>query len=238
MHIHERSMTKIVKERQKNKLWKEKGFDKLLSSPFPTCESFTKKGGIMKRLVLASGSPRRKELLEQMNLHFDIIVSGFEEHLSLSVPPAELVKQLAYGKANDVYANQLERVVIGADTVVTLDRNVLGKPESREHARQMLRALSGRTHIVYSGVAILSHDKKVEFHEATEVTFWELTDEEIETYLNTGESFDKAGGYGIQGFGAAFVKRIHGDYYSVVGLPIARTLRELKAFGIVPEIQH
>ncbi|MGA9289047.1 MAG: Maf family protein [Anaerobacillus sp.] len=192
----------------------------------------------MKRLVLASGSPRRKELLEQMNLNFDIIVSRFEEHLSLSVPPSELVKQLAAGKANEVFMNVPDAVVIGADTVVTLDHDVLGKPESREHARQMLIALSGRTHIVYSGVAILSNEEKIMFYEATEVSFWDLTDQDIENYLDTGESYDKAGGYGIQGFGAAFVKRIHGDYYSVVGLPISRTLRELAAFGIVPEIQR
>ncbi|MGB7999857.1 MAG: Maf family protein [Anaerobacillus sp.] len=192
----------------------------------------------MKRLVLASGSPRRKELLEQMNLNFDIIVSRFEEHLSLSIPPSELVKQLAAGKANEVFMNVPDAVVIGADTVVTLDHDVLGKPESREHARQMLIALSGRTHIVYSGVAILSNEEKIMFYEATEVSFWELTDQDIENYLDTGESYDKAGGYGIQGFGAAFVKRIHGDYYSVVGLPISRTLRELAAFGIVPEIQR
>ena len=192
----------------------------------------------MKRLVLASGSPRRKELLEQMNLNFDIIVSRFEEHLSLSVPPSELVKQLATGKANEVFMSVPDAVVIGADTVVTLDHDVLGKPESREHARQMLNALSGRTHIVYSGVAILSNEEKITFYEATEVSFWELTDQDIENYLDTGEPYDKAGGYGIQGFGAAFVKRIHGDYYSVVGLPISRTLRELAAFGIVPEIQR
>ncbi|MDO6656019.1 nucleoside triphosphate pyrophosphatase [Anaerobacillus sp. 1_MG-2023] len=192
----------------------------------------------MKRLVLASGSPRRKELLDQMNLQFEIIVSSFEEHLSQSVPPSELVKQLALGKANEVYTNTSDAVVLGADTVVTLDHEVLGKPDSREHARQMLKALSGRSHVVYSGVAILSSERSAQFFEATEVEFWELTDKEIENYLDTGEPFDKAGGYGIQGFGAAFVKRIHGDYYSVVGLPISKTLRELRAFGIVPEIQR
>ncbi|WP_347549415.1 Maf family protein [Pseudalkalibacillus hwajinpoensis] len=192
----------------------------------------------MKRLVLASGSPRRKELLEQMNLNFDIMVSRFEEHISLTIPPSELVKQLAAGKANDVRSRVIDAVIIGADTVVTLDHDVLVKPESREHARQMLKALSGRKHIVYSGVAILSKERESVFHEATEVTFWELTDQEIENYLDTGEPYDKAGGYGIQGFGAAFVKRIHGDYYSVVGLPISRTLRELASFGIVPEIQR
>ncbi|WP_165996947.1 Maf family protein [Bacillus sp. Cs-700] len=191
----------------------------------------------MKRLVLASGSPRRKELLEQVNLQFEIIVSRFEEHHS-QVPPSELVKQLAFGKANDVFTNQSDAIVIGADTVVTLGADILGKPESREHARQMLKALSGRTHIVYSGVVILSNDQRSQFYEATEVEFWDLTDVDIENYLDTGEPFDKAGGYGIQGFGAAFVKRIHGDYYSVVGLPISKTLRELQAFGIVPEIQR
>jgi len=197
-----------------------------------------KKGGKMKRLVLASGSPRRKELLEQVNLQFEIIVSRFEEHHSQSVPPSDLVKQLAFGKANDVFTNQSDAIVIGADTVVTLGADILGKPESREHARQMLKALSGRTHIVYSGVVILSNEQHSQFYEATEVEFWDLTDVDIENYLDTGEPFDKAGGYGIQGFGAAFVKRIHGDYYSVVGLPISKTLRELQAFGIVPEIQR
>ncbi|WP_377888308.1 Maf family protein [Alkalihalobacillus sp. R86527] len=192
----------------------------------------------MKHLVLASGSPRRKELLEQMNLTFDIIVSRFEEHISLSVSPSELVQELAYGKASDVFNRTQNAVVLGSDTVVTLDGDVLVKPENREHARQMLTALSGRTHTVYSGVSILSEGQQSRFYEATDVTFWELTDYEIAQYLDTDEPYDKAGGYGIQGFGAAFVKCIQGDYYSVVGLPISRTLRELAAFGIVPEIQH
>ncbi|MCA0986217.1 Maf family protein [Guptibacillus algicola] len=192
----------------------------------------------MKHLVLASGSPRRKELLEQMNLTFDIIVSRFEEHISLSVPPSELVQQLAYGKASDVFNRTQDAVVLGSDTVVTLDGDVLVKPDNREHARQMLTALSGRTHTVYSGVSILSDGQQASFFEATDVTFWDLTDREIAQYLDTDEPYDKAGGYGIQGFGAAFVKCIQGDYYSVVGLPISKTLRELAAFGIVPEIQH
>lgn len=192
----------------------------------------------MKHLVLASGSPRRKELLEQMNLTFDIIVSRFEEYISQSVSPAELVKQLAHGKANEVFNRTQNSVVIGADTVVTLDGNVLVKPDDRKHARQMLKALSGRTHTVYSGVSILSGNKQCQFYEATDVTFWDLTDREISQYLDTDEPYDKAGGYGIQGLGAAFVKCIHGDYYSVVGLPISRTLRELAEFGIVPAIQR
>lgn len=192
----------------------------------------------MKHLVLASGSPRRKELLEQMNLTFDIIVSRFEEHISLSVTPAELVEQLAYGKASEVFNRTQDAVVLGSDTVVTLDGDVLVKPDNREHARQMLTALSGRTHTVYSGVSILSEGQQSSFSVATDVTFWELTDSEISQYLDTDEPYDKAGAYGIQGFGAAFVKCIQGDYYSVVGLPISRTLRELAAFGIVPEIQH
>ncbi|WP_270179452.1 Maf family protein [Alkalihalobacillus sp. CinArs1] len=192
----------------------------------------------MKHLVLASGSPRRKELLEQMNLTFDIIVSRFEEHISLSVTPAELVEQLAYGKASEVFNRTQDAVVLGSDTVVTLDGDVLVKPDNREHARQMLTALSGRTHTVYSGVSILSEGQQSSFSVATDVTFWELTDSEISQYLDTDEPYDKAGAYGIQGFGAAFVKCIQGDYYSVVGLPISRTLRELAAFGIVQEIQH
>ncbi|TLS39241.1 Maf family protein [Pseudalkalibacillus caeni] len=191
----------------------------------------------MKRLILASGSPRRKELLNQIHLSFDISVSNYEEIISESDTPQQVVEKLALGKAQNVFVNNKQNVVIGADTVVTFNNQILGKPNDKEEARQMITMLSGQKHVVYSGVAIISSDQQVVFHQGTEVEFWELTDEEIEAYISSEEPYDKAGGYGIQGAGAAFVKGIRGDYYTVVGLPLSLTVRELTAFEIYPENQ-
>ncbi|WP_349408026.1 Maf family protein [Pseudalkalibacillus sp. SCS-8] len=192
----------------------------------------------MKRLILASGSPRRKELLEIAHLPFTIQKSSVHENISESYSPAQVVEQLALRKARDVFQHNQEDVVLGADTVVVLDDQILGKPSGEKEAQEMLENLSGQTHFVYTGVAILSKEKEIYFHEATEVTFWKLTSEEIREYVRTGESFDKAGAYGIQGYGATLVKRLNGDYYSVVGLPLSRTVRELKEFGITNDLSQ
>ncbi|RBW71593.1 Maf family protein [Bacillus taeanensis] len=186
----------------------------------------------MNRLILASGSPRRKELLQNVFIPFEVSVSHIEEHISDLLPPSQIVEQLAHQKANAVYEQHRDCVVLGADTVVTLDENILGKPKNKEDVRQMLLMLSGRKHLVYTGVAIISREKTCLFHGKTEVTFYDLTDEEIHAYISSGEPYDKAGGYGIQGLGAVLVQEIHGDYFNVVGLPLARTVRELKKFGI------
>lgn len=189
----------------------------------------------MKRLVLASGSPRRQQLLSNVSLSFDISVSGADESLKGHQTPAEAVVTLALRKATKVAGRFPNAVILGADTVVAVDGDILGKPGSPEEAKAMLSKLSGRKHTVYTGTAIVSAEKTSSFYSATDVLFWELSEEEINDYIATGEPFDKAGGYGIQGFGATLVREIHGDYYTVVGLPIAETVRALRNFGITAE---
>ncbi|SFB16223.1 MULTISPECIES: nucleoside triphosphate pyrophosphatase [unclassified Bacillus (in: firmicutes)] len=185
----------------------------------------------MQRLILASSSPRRKELLENLHLTFEISSSDVDESFDAEMTPAEVVKMLAKRKAQKVFESNPDAFVIGSDTVVVSDELILGKPETESEAIEMLKRLSGKTHSVFTGVAILSPIKNTEFYEKTDVMFWELTDEEIRSYVQSGEPFDKAGGYGIQGFGSMLVKKISGDYFAVVGLPVSRTLRELQQAG-------
>jgi len=184
----------------------------------------------MKKLILASGSPRRKELLELAGVPFEIVVSEIEETIGAYSSPADIVMSLALQKASAVVEHHEDSVVLGADTIVTYESRILGKPKDEAEAKEILQLLSGKTHEVYTGVALISKEKTVTFYERTEVTFWELTEEEIDAYIATKEPLDKAGSYGIQGKGSIFVQHIQGDYYSVVGLPIARLVRELKQF--------
>lgn len=188
----------------------------------------------LSNLILASGSPRRKELLQQIQLSFSIEVSNADETFSSDLPPHEVVMELSKRKAVSVAARHPEAFVIGSDTVVVYGNEILGKPSGAEHAKEMLRTLSGKTHSVYTGVAIVNNENEKMFYKKTDVTFWELTEEEIETYAASGEPLDKAGGYGIQGLGALLVKEIHGDYFSVVGLPISQVYRSLKEMGCHP----
>ncbi|QOY34025.1 Maf family protein [Anaerobacillus isosaccharinicus] len=184
----------------------------------------------MKKLILASGSPRRKQLLEQAQLQFSISTSTVDETITETLTPNQVVEQLAFKKANDVFKRFDDSIIIGADTIVSINGTILGKPTNEEESFRMLQQLSGNDHDVYTGVAIVTKEKTVLFHERTVVSFWELTAKEIEDYIASGEPFDKAGSYGIQGLGALFVKKINGDYFNVVGLPLARTVRELKNF--------
>ncbi|HET7579548.1 MAG TPA: Maf family protein [Bacillales bacterium] len=186
----------------------------------------------MKRLILASGSPRRKQLLTQASLSFDISVSKVDESINEHQTPAEAVQTLALRKAKKVARRYTDAVVLGADTVVSIDGTILGKPKNKDDARAMLQRLSGRVHTVYTGTAIVSTEQTLSFYAGTEVLFWELAEDEIEAYISSGEPFDKAGSYGIQGLGATLVKEIHGDYFTVVGLPLSRTVRALRNFGI------
>jgi len=183
------------------------------------------------KLILASGSPRRKELLQQLHLPFSIQVSDLEETFNEQDSPENIVMLLALQKAQEVAKNHFSSYVLGADTVVVSEGRILGKPVDEQDAISTLQSLSGKTHQVMTGVAIIFGTNIVNFYERTDVTFWELTQSEIERYVKSGEPMDKAGSYGIQGLGAAFVKEIHGDYFSVVGLPLARTIRELRSIG-------
>lgn len=191
----------------------------------------------MRRVILASASPRRRELLEQIGIEFEIMISNKEERYESTVP-REIVKELALMKAENV-AEELgkealrEIRVIGADTVVVCDNKILGKPADEADAFRMLRSLQGRTHQVYTGVAILDFDeysgKRIVNHaEKTDVYVHEMNEEEIRSYIATGEPMDKAGGYGIQGKFAMYIDRIEGDYYNVVGLPVAYLYQQLK----------
>ena len=183
----------------------------------------------MDSLILASSSPRRKELLQLLRIPFESVNSHADETIEDNMSAEDAVQELALRKAAAVAKDHPDDWIIGSDTVVVLDGTIMGKPKDREEGRNMLQLLSGRTHEVYTGVAILFGEKKNVFAEKTAVTFWELSEAEIDRYLDSGEPFDKAGGYGIQGFGALLVKEIAGDYYTVVGLPVSRLARELKS---------
>lgn len=185
-------------------------------------------------IILASKSPRRQELLTQMGLTaFQVIPAEGKEAVEATLAPPALVEALALQKAREVAVRcAAGDLVIGADTVVVLDDKVLGKPRNTAHALQMLTALSGRKHHVYTGVAVIRDGVEVVAHEDTEVHFCPLTQEEILRYIQTGEPMDKAGAYGIQGRGALLIDRIHGDYCNVVGLPLCRLGKMLARFGI------
>ena len=183
------------------------------------------------KLVLASASPRRQELIQLLGLKAEIHPSGIAEDVT-EADPSLLVQKLAFRKAEDV-AKQYPKdyLVVGADTVVFFENRILGKPKSEEDAYKMLSALSGRTHQVYTGVSLHFQGKKMGFYEKTEVQFARLTEREIWDYIESKEPMDKAGAYGIQGRFAPFVKGIAGDYYNVMGLPLARLYQALKFLG-------
>ncbi len=189
----------------------------------------------MKKIILASASPRRKELLEQIGLDFQVMVCGGEEPIETTIPE-EAVKEHALQKLKAVVShleetdNTKDVIVLSADTVVAYGDKILEKPKDEQDARDMLALLQGNTHQVYTGVALydyLSKEKKL-FAQKTEVSFFAMTEEEIAEYVNTKEPMDKAGSYGIQGIGGKFVREIKGDYNNVVGLPVARIYQEIK----------
>ncbi len=211
------------------------------------------------RLVLASASPRRRELLSQIGLEFTVMPSTKEENAKTTEAGA-LVQELSRQKAVDIWEQlsggqgqnpdadqeqiseetqepnlngkqQPELLVVGADTVVCCEGKILGKPHSREAAAEMLTALQGRSHEVYTGVTLYSQSETVTFFECTQVEFYPITEVEISEYIDSKEPMDKAGAYGIQGLGARFVKGIRGDYNNVVGLPVGRLYQELKSHG-------
>lgn len=181
----------------------------------------------MKHIILASASPRRKEILELADLKFDIMPSNAQE-ITTKTAPNEVVMELASIKAKDIYKkSEKQSMIVGADTVVAYQGQILGKPTDEADAKRMLTMLSGQTHEVYTGVCIIEDGKTKTFYEETKVTFYEISDEQIDHYIKTGEPMDKAGSYGIQGKAAVFIKGIEGDYYNVVGFPIARFLQEI-----------
>ena len=183
------------------------------------------------QLILASSSPRRQELLKQVKIPFLVRKANIDESAITTSDPIEKVRELAILKGESVPLQQHE-VVLSADTVVAYHKQIFEKPQSKEEAYEMMKTLNGTTHDVFTGVMIRSQEKYRVFVEKTEVEFWPLTEEEIEWYIETDEPYDKAGGYGIQSLGAIFIKRLIGDYYNVVGLPLAKVVRELRGFHI------
>lgn len=185
-------------------------------------------------IVLASASPRRSQLLSELGIkNFKIIPSRSEEKPSDSLPPDEAVAHIAMSKAADVASRcDGDTLIIAADTLVYLDGTPLGKPHSEENAAQMLRALSGREHIVTTGIALIRGESKVSTAEITTVHFRGMSEEEIQWYVATGEPMDKAGAYGIQGKGSIFIDKIDGDFFNVMGLPVCKLMTALYQMGI------
>ncbi|MFV9510875.1 Maf family protein [Tepidibacillus sp. LV47] len=188
----------------------------------------------VKAIILASSSPRRKELLELVGIPFRIHASHVSEKVSIDLTPSQVVEELALRKAKDVSKFYHEGLVIGADTIVVLDGQILGKPKDRSEAFAMLKKIQGKTHTVYSGVAIVDCQSKRQIvaHQKTKVKMKPLSDDEIDAYIATNEPLDKAGSYGIQGIGAILIEKIEGDYFNVVGLPLVLLHDLLKQFHI------
>lgn len=196
------------------------------------------------KIYLASASPRRKELLKQVGLSFKTMPSTVDEKIT-KTEPSEVVEELSYQKAVDVCGRLVNEgaedfVVIGADTVVSCWGEILGKPKDKEDAVRMLRRLKGGSHQVYTGVTLAWKNRGISpmyftFNECTDVTMYDMTEEEIRKYVDSGEPMDKAGAYAIQGLCAAYIQGICGDYNNVVGLPVGRVWQELKNRGLIAE---
>lgn len=180
------------------------------------------------KLILASASPRRQELIALISDNVICAPSGVDEIIPEDIAVCDIPLCLARQKAEAVAESYPFDVVIGCDTGVILDDEILGKPKDREDAKRMIKALSGKVHQVITGCVLVYKGKTVGFSNVTEVEFFDLSDEEIENYINTSEPYDKAGGYGIQGKASLFVKGIKGDYFNVVGLPVSELNREIK----------
>jgi len=187
-----------------------------------------------KKIILASASPRRKEILEKTGLQFIVDAGDYEEDLSLRMPARRLARYLSCEKAKAVAEKYKNAIIIAADTIISLDDKVFGKPHTNSEAIKMLNILNGRDHDVITGFTIMDtgEGQSVSRSVVTKVYFRKMTIREIEAYVRTGEPLDKAGAYAIQGIGAAIVKKIEGDYNNVVGLPINALMKALRKFGV------
>lgn len=184
------------------------------------------------RIILASQSPRRRELLTLVGIPHEVRPANLDESLLPGEEAIAHAERLARAKAEAVAATESGATVIGSDTIVVLDGDILGKPDDEAEARATLRRLSGRTHTVHTAVAVTRAGRTVSGVESVEVTFRPLTDEQIAAYVATGEPMDKAGAYGIQGYGAVIVERVHGDYFAVMGLALGRLVALLEDVGV------
>ncbi len=188
----------------------------------------------MQKIVLASSSPRRTEILSRIGLKFIVDPGDYEEDMTLKLVPRELVKRLSLKKAESVARRHKDAVVIGADTCVVYKNRVLGKPGTPKRARAMLKLLSGTAHSVFTGFTIIDTKtrKRVSRVSESRIYFRKLGGREIDAYVKTGEPLDKAGAYAVQGRGAAFVRKVEGDFFGVMGLPLYEIVRELARFGV------
>lgn len=189
-------------------------------------------GAMSVKVVLASGSPRRQQLLELIGIHHEVRPSNIDETMRPREAPRRHAERLAREKASAAATREPEVVTIAADTIVVINRKVLGKPRDTEDARRMLAMLSGREHTVITAVAVARGKKLRSAIEEVKVKFRRLRDDEIDAYIATGEPMDKAGAYGIQGFGATIVECVNGDYFAVMGLPLARVVMLLRDLGV------
>lgn len=188
----------------------------------------------MKSIILASTSTQRKELMEKLGLEFQVVSSNYEEDMNSKLKPLELAKTLSAGKVEAVVSRYPNHVIIGADTFIALGNELLGKPHTEEKATQMLKRISGKPISVITGFTIIdtSENKKISRAVETKVHIKELSDEEIANYVKTKEPLDKAGAFAIQGIGAVIVKKIDGDFFNIMGLPLFDLSESLKKFGI------
>jgi septum formation protein len=188
----------------------------------------------MKKIILASASPRRKELLEKLGFKFEVAPGNCEEAINSGLEPHELVRQLSIIKAKSAVAGNKNAIIIAADTIGLIGNKILGKPHTENEARKMLKVIAGKPHTVITGFTVLdtATNKIITKTVDTKVYVKKLTNGEIEAYVKTGEPLDKAGAYAIQGLGSIIVERIEGDYYNVMGLPLTSLVETLKEFGI------
>lgn len=186
----------------------------------------------MKTIILASKSPRRKELLEKCGIPFTCDPANIDETLKTDLSIPDAIQELSCRKAGAVLERHPHCIVIGSDTAVTIDHEVLGKPVNREHAFEMLKKLQGRTHQVVTGLCVKSEFRMYQNVSVSDVTIAPMTDEEINQYIDTGECDDKAGAYGIQGYGGRYITHISGDFYAIMGLPLNMLYEELKNISL------
>lgn len=185
------------------------------------------------KIILASTSPRRKQLLARIIKKFEIRPSNYEEDMTLNLTPSELAKTLSHGKAAEVAKNQ-EGIIIGSDTFISFNNEILGKPHTPEKAREMLKKLSGKTHEIYTGLTIINTETKQKIQECiiTKITFKKLSNEEINTYVATSEPLDKAGAYALQGLARKFILKLEGSRTSAIGLPLEKLKERLNQMGV------
>lgn len=184
----------------------------------------------MTKIILASASPRRKEIMNLLNIPYEIKVADIDEKINKDNDLVKEIENISYLKALKVFKENNDAVVIGADTIVVVNNKILGKPKSKEEAKQMLEKLQDNFHYVITGVTILTNKQSETFSNVSKVIFNPITSNEIDEYINTNEPMDKAGAYAIQGLGAKFINSIEGDYYAIMGLPLSELYKRLKKY--------